>query len=221
MTNLESFIIPIFGFQTICRENEIENDNQSSNIFDRVYQKIEETIGGNGFFVGDFLVTAAHVITDTRSPFIIWREKRINLKKEDAILWMTTPCDKEGMVSGHDQADNADIAIFKIEDTNSPLYLADTLPDYGDQMVNYHHRKNSFIQSQAVVGDKDYFLGNFFGCTMTPAHPTTGGSSGSPLLKGNAVYGILHAGNKKNPSICIFSSAEYALRMLRVKLKEH
>lgn len=77
------------------------------------------------------------------------------------------------------------------------------------------------MKSQAVVGDKNYFLGNFFGCTMTPAHPTTRGSSGSPLLKGNAVYGFLHAGNKEIPSICIFSSAEYALQKLRAKMKEH
>ena len=55
---------------------------------------------------------------------------------------------------------------------DSPFKLSEKLPEPSTILSCNYHCHSKFCESQGVVGDKDFFLGNFFGCQMSPIHPT-------------------------------------------------
>lgn len=212
MNNSQSYIYPIFSREEGIN-NSTKNAGQCNGLFTDTHSKIIDTLCGNGFFVSDYLVTAAHVISAVNYPFIKMNGQEITLKQTDAIVWQIlseNPKEEE-----YRNTDNADVAIFHVPNIGSPLQLSDKLPEPSTILSCNYHYYSKLCESQGVVGDKDFFLGNFFGCQMTPIHPKEGGSSGSPLIKDDIVYGILHAGSKSDTSICVFSSAAHALHLLR------
>ncbi len=216
MNNSQSYIYPIFSREEVGINNSTKNAGQCKGLFTDTHNEIIDTLCGNGFFVGDYFVTAAHVISAVNFPLIKMNGQEFFLKQTDAIVWrIMSENPKE---EDFENTDNADVAIFHFPNAGSPLQFSDKLPEPSIILsCNYYYHSN-FCKSQGEVGDKDFFLGNFFGCRMTPIHPTEGGSSGSPLIKDDIVYGILHAGNKSDTSICVFSSAAYALHLLRQHL---
>ena len=222
----QNFILPIFVHIM---------DNNNSN---------RPSLVGNGFFVNDLFITASHVISDNQgrndqsNPYVIIDGKEIELISSKAFIWKTMPYDYNGDPIGHANIENGDFVAYEILNINSPLKLANSLPNYGEklQCCYYHNIKLNSIDNkqvfisdinpiyywdtEGVVFDSSGFLGNFYGAKMSPQHPTSGGSSGSPLLKDNIVYGILHAGNphdeledKTHPEICIFYAASAALQL--------
>ena len=214
MNNTQSYIYQIFSRETVAiRKTSVCDDIQSENIFTDIKYIKKEIPFGNGFFVSDYFITAAHVIAESTAPYINVNNQKIPLEQTNAIVWRIMPT--ELTEEEYASIDIADLAIFHFPDIGSPLHLSEKLPEPSTTLFCNYHYHYIFCESQCVVGDKDYFLGNFFGCRMTPIHPTEGGSSGSPLLKDNIVYGILHAGNKKDTSICVFYSAAHALHLLR------
>ena len=213
MDNTQSYIYPIFSREEGGINNSTDNAGQGKNFFADIHSDIIDTLCGNGFFVGDYFVTAAHVISAVTFPFIKMNGQEFSLKQTDAIVWrIMSENTKE---EEYRNTDNADVAIFHFLNAGSPLQFSEKLPEPSTILsCNYYYHSN-FCESQGEVGDKDFFLGNFFGCRMTPIHPTEGGSSGSPLIKDDIVYGILHGGNKSDTSICVFSSAAHAFHLLR------
>ena len=211
-----------------------------------VNQNIRITFVGNGFFIDNYFITAAHVIKDNQgekcqsNPYIIVDGCEIELTREKAYRWKTLPYDMEGQPFGHDDIKNGDVAVFKMLGMKSELKLSKTLPSYGDILScdffhivspdNHSLKKDTnslyLWETQGTVYDASGFSGNFFGATMSPIHPTDGGSSGCPLIKNNIVYGILHAGNPKDsedpenpehPEICVFYSASDILKIIAVR----
>lgn len=190
---------------------------------------------GNGFFIDDFFITASHIIVENQgkngqsNPFITIGDKDIELIKENACRWKEMPYNEKGEPIGHDNENNADYAVFHFPGIRSPLRLSEYMPEYGEEMqCDFFHYLSSnkcpqvcsddlspacyYWQTNGKVFDSSGFLGNFFGVSMSPHHPIGGGSSGSPLIKGNIVYGILHAGNPydnendtNRADICIFN----------------
>lgn len=217
MNNSQSYIYPIYSREKERINNSTNNAGQGNNLFTDTHSEIIDTLCGNGFFVGDFFVTAAHVISMTNFSFIKMNGQEISLKQTDAIVWRMMSEDAKEEKYGN--TDNADVAIFHIPNIGSPLQLSEKLPEPSTILSCNYYYHSKFCESQGEVGDKDFFLGNFFGCRMIPIHPTEGGSSGSPLIKDNIVYGILHAGHKSDNSICVFFSAVHALHLLRQHLR--
>jgi len=208
--------------------------------------RVRDSFVGNGFYIDNYFITAAHVIVNNQNvnaqsnPFIIIDGKEIELTKERADLWKSLRSNENGNPIEHENSDLGDVAIFRYPGVKSELVLSKNLPKYGETLQCYflHTEKpKAGIQyTTKVIGsislydwetsgqvhEKDGFLGNFYGATMQPEHPTGGGSSGSPLMKGNVVYGILHAGdpldkdeNLFHPEICVFFAASAALQLLR------
>lgn len=187
---------------------------------------VKEEIVGNGFFAeGSYFFTAAHVINDTHNdtnksePYIKIDDKKIELKLENAIVFKELPYDDEGRPKDHHLHINGDIAIFKLEGIESIFVLSESLPKHGQTLKNSYYvnryDKEELKESVAIIHDAKDFKGNFYSATMIPSHPTTGGSSGSPLFIGDTVYGILHAGgNTVFPDVCVFYSAAHALQLL-------
>lgn len=216
MNNSQSYIYPIFSREEVGINKSTKNAGQCKGLFTDTHNEIIDTLCGNGFFVGNYFVTAAHVISAVNFPFIKVNDQEFFLKQTDAIVWrIMSENPKE---EDFENTDNADVAIFHFPNAGSPLQFSEKLPEPSTILsCNYYYHSN-FCESYGEVGDKEFFLGNFFGCRMTPIHPTEGGSSGSPLIKDDIVYGILHAGNKSDTSICVFSSAAHALHLLRLHL---
>ncbi len=188
---------------------------------------------GNGFFVGNYFITAGHVINQFPDSFINYNDKKLYIKSGKEIILKDMPYDEYGRPVGHKDPKNADLAIYEFYnmEINSPLCLSNSFPQLGQELQsNFYHYKLEEIEKYKITQeieneslvywectgtvheDSNDHCGDFFEATMKPAHPWGGGSSGSPILNGNIVCGILHAGGaESHPDICVYFSAERAL----------
>jgi hypothetical protein len=90
-----------------------------------------------------------------------------------------------------------DVAVFKFENFHSPLKIANALPEVGDELLNVHYQhlisaegsRSLYTVSNGVVRE---ITEDFFTCDMNPS--ISDGSSGSPILSGDVVYGIVCGG---------------------------
>lgn len=197
---------------------------------------------GNGFVINNFFITASHVIldnqeqTDQSNPYFILEGKEYELVKSKSFFWKSMSYDQNGNPIGHANIENGDFAAYEIPGIKSPLSLAENPPNYEEAFhccffhnmeprnSKYHTTDTKPIyywETKGIVFGSSGFMGNFFGAKMHPEHPMGGGSSGSPLLRDNIVYGVLHAGNpydrtenKHHPEICIFYAASAAFQCL-------
>ena len=185
------------------------------------------TIVGQGFIADGYFITAAHVVKDFPSCFIRINSKRFELSdtfmrssffnKSDAydkIIkedFYHNPLSKLkyiviGVGNIYHDSSMMDIAMYPCNDIESPLRLSQHIPQKGDQLISYcMHEEMDFSQLNPpcklktvpalALGQEE---GNYFYCDCEQF----AGSSGSPLLKGNEVVGIMHGGNDKG--LCAF-----------------
>ena len=182
---------------------------------------------GNGFFVENYFITAAHVIREGIDHYFEWKNRRVELKDLELVEIRELEYDESGNPYGHHGYDKGDVAIFKFEGVHSPFRLSNTTPQPGMSFhCDFYHKKqypkeeghtNIFFwrtEGHLVIEDDDP-AENFFGMYMNPVHPEGGGSSGSPLYEENIVYGILHGGGPiEHPEVCVFNSASFIRRLL-------
>lgn len=179
---------------------------------------------GVGFFVGNLFITAGHVVNDNHIHTINYNGRKIELKKSDAKY---LNCSEDELV----HPDIPDVAIFKLENVNSLLMLAEELPTIGQCLEIISKRRvvkrdescgvpSIFNQSEHIeshlckgevlesdTSDTDYWM-----CFTDKI--LRKGDSGSPFLMGNAVYGIL-AGGEPETQKCVFLSAEKIIRIIK------
>ena len=168
---------------------------------------------GCGFFVGNHFITAGHVVLECNLPLIIfYKRKKLQLNSDNLINLKYEKKVTTDIKCG-------DIAIFALEDINSPLVLADYIPTYGRKLICIsfdtivlnsdpnssifeNNEKISMVKTIASVREEQQ--GNFFACnTESILHK---GNSGSPLIDSdNRVVGILHGGTIF-PKCCVFQN---------------
>lgn len=185
------------------------------------------TIVGQGFIADGYFITAAHVVKDFPSCFTRINGKRFELSdilihtsffnKSDAydkIIkedFYHNPLSKLeyifiGIGNIYHDSSMMDIAMYPCNDIESPLRLSQHIPLKGDQLISYcMHEEMDFSQLNPpcklktvpalALGQEE---GNYFYCDCEQF----AGSSGSPLLEGNEVVGIMHGGNDKG--LCAF-----------------
>lgn len=182
---------------------------------------------GNGFFVENYFITAAHVIRVGKDHYFEWKNRKVELADLEFIEIRELEYDEFGNPHGHNGLDKGDAAIFRFEEVHSPFRLSNTAPQQGMTFhCDFFHKKpcleeeghtNTFFwrtEGHLVIED-DNPAENFFGMYMNPVHPEGGGSSGSPLFEENIVYGILHGGGPiGHPEVCVFNSASSIRRLL-------
>ena len=198
MENYQKFIVPIY--------QKMERQGKEQGI-------ITNSLVGNGFFIEDYFITAAHVIEEAGIAYINVGDEEKKLCRENAVIWRSMSEESRE----YDNLDAGDIAVYRFVGVKSPLKLSDNSPNMGDILDSSYYYNETWHQTKGLVGDNnDWFSGNFFGWKTDSdnIHPTEGGSSGSPLLKNNIVYGVLHAGNEEDPSICVFTSALFVKKLL-------
>ena len=168
---------------------------------------------GCGFFVGNYFITAGHVIEGCESPLFVWLEGKVFvLDKSKAIKVCYSP-----KMTGN--GFEADFAIFAVDGVNSPLEFADYQPTQRQELccITYDTvvTRNEtpgipaiFAVNEDIVRNvtsavvREETLGNFFACNTLSILKK--GNSGSPLLDANnRVVGILRGGTYI-PECCIF-----------------
>lgn len=174
---------------------------------------------GCGVLVGDLFVTAGHVIEHAVVARVYIDHVDYELRKEDAVYYSFD--DKDSL-----DTNASDVAVFKLEGvTPSPLALAENSPSIDDDMtsVSYLHygKKNPYATSvfEATIEVYEKLVwnakvtelsNNFFVCDMEVQLKP--GSSGSPVLDGNKVVGILHGGKDNQ---CVFQSTESLVQLMK------
>lgn len=196
-------------------------------------EKIEDyiifiTIGtayGNGLIVGNHLITAGHVIHMGGNCDIFsfrFKGKDYSLNKNNYIEYIYCPPEECA-------ADKHDVYIFDltgiVENLDSPLTLSDENPISGDILQSISCKERSVIpdNKNLPVDRKEYNIsakvfeieGNFFRCQMeAPLRPE---QSGSTVIKGKVVMGILYGGIEHDiyhGKECLFQSAKSIIKLL-------
>ena len=156
------------------------------------------TIVGQGFVADGYFITAAHVVKDCSECFAVLNGKRLELsKKEPAFIG-------DGDLEHDPQM--IDVVLYIFDEIDSPLHLSDFVPQKGEIFESYCMHEvmdanslnpnfKSTMEPAISTGDDE---SNYFYCHCK----RYGGSSGSPLLKGNQVAGIMHGGDNKE--LCAF-----------------
>lgn len=154
------------------------------------------TIVGQGFVADGYFITAAHVVKDFPDCFAVLIGKRFELSKEEPAFI------GEGDIN--DDPQMMDVVLYPFDKIDSPLHLFDYVPKKGENFDSYCMHEVTEVNSlnphfkltMAVAVSTGDDEGNYFYCRCK----RYGGSSGSPLLKGNEVVGIMHGGDNNGLS---------------------
>lgn len=159
---------------------------------------------GCGFFIGNRFFTSGHIIAKAQKPFIKICGEEVNLK--ESIFYQYDELD----------SNNYDLAVFEISNFNSNLELYEYAIEPRMTLISKSYKTidkgTVFIETEVITQGQE---GNYF-CGISKANLKSG-SSGSPVLIGNKVVGILTKGNNNdfdepmNPDLplnfCMFLSA--------------
>ena len=183
---------------------------------------IDSTTDGSGVLVGNLFITAGHVIEMSTKPAVVIDGKSYPLDKEDALVFDTN-ADKKN--------DGYDVAIYRLPIINSPLVLAERSPSESEELLSCSFKHtisgtpglsssifNSRIKEDWIfekrIGKVISHYANYFECHFE--EPLSRGSSGSPILDGKEVIGILYGDKEgKNSSrTVLFLSSTVILHLL-------
>lgn len=178
------------------------------------------TSNGVGFFVGNLFITAGHVFNEGQTHSIYFNGQRIVLNTSEAIFFKSPNGDFFSQ-------DIPDVAIFNCAGVNSPLIFAEDMPIVGQELTNVSRRrvivddshsgfpsiftKKEVIQIHTCIGKVTHTTGY---CECYTDKILREGDSGSPLMNGNTVYGILIAGEPGTPR-CVFQSSASIVTLIR------
>ena len=184
------------------------------------------SFGGVGVFAKDLFITAGHVAHLYDEINICYKGKKCVFKKEDALLLS---------VASKENPD-FDIAVYKQQIVVSPLVLAREIPSITLQLhslscelverhtepidstnifSNISNLEIEMVQYD-ITGKLEYVEGNFFLCNMD--EPLKVGFSGSPIMRGNVIYGFLSGAiddDHGNGRKCVYQSSLSLVEMLQ------
>ena len=193
---------------------------------DYVFYSLNDLNDGCCVFVGNYIITAGHVVSN--QDLIIQIEGLTYcLSKDKALVYKWEDGQMDGTCS--------DIAVFRINEVTSPLTFDTTVPRIGMPLksVSYEHVVEQTEQPDLLFGGKlstEYFRlneceavitgidGNFFQCkTEIMLRP---GSSGSPVFNADKPIGILHGG-QEGTNMCVFQSVDSILSLINQAIPEN
>lgn len=154
---------------------------------------------GQGFVADGYFITAAHVVKKYPNCFVDINHQRI-LLKGTVPLYIG-----KGDIEYNSKA--VDVVIYYFRNMPSFLHLSTRVPISTDTIINCcvfpkfdsstNIYQNKLSVRPAALCNED--VGNYFYCKCERGE----GSSGSPLILGTEVVGIMHGG-KFEESLCAF-----------------
>ena len=158
---------------------------------------------GNGVVVGDWLITAAHILDGSKSFEVWFDDKYFKIDTQSAVFFKTPQPNKS--------CDFIDLAIYKLEGIQSPIgFFKSELKDADLICMAWRHSVDSKMNREVWTPFKTdaMFLdkkGNFTECMMSD--PLLQGYSGCPLFEDGDLAGILY-GSGDDGRTCFFLSGE-------------
>lgn len=160
---------------------------------------------GTCVLIGNMLVTAGHIVAsyENASVYISGKEYKQDMRNVRFIDANLT-----------NRSDRYDLAVFILDDVESPLVFADELPTENVELVSYSYNhivskvpgtgvgvfgslSKESRELERLTGKVRSFYDNYFECELDGE--LCEGRSGSPLLDGYKVVGIL-SGDKDGKS---------------------
>lgn len=140
-------------------------------------------VEGCGFMLGNYFITSGHVIKEAENPYLYISGERLVLER---------PFFFDANV--HDMS-GYDLAVFYMPILHSTLELYEGPIKIGMNLksISFKEEAMGYIQLQcdAIVNETDE--GNYFG--FITSKNLKAGCSGSPLLLGDKVAGVMTRGN--------------------------
>ena len=143
---------------------------------------------GQGCFIGDCFLTSGHVI-GKETKYLFWNKERFTLDSREALSVQI-------ITKGKDDCTQNDFALFRFNGIDSPLKLSNSLPPVGATFDcitwipdNNMSEVDGFIKRLICKGEVVRHYHHFFSCRMD--YKLSKGSSGSPLILDNTVWGLL------------------------------
>lgn len=166
---------------------------------------------GCGVFVGNYFITAGHVLEGAETSTIKIDEKKLTLEKPIILL-------NNGSSNGYY------LAIYYITGFDNSNRLSVKLPSPKTQLISTSYRVIDqgieYISCEAYTND--IIEGNYFG--LETKELIKEGSSGSPVWYNNEIVGIIVRGNMENgkvinkelsPNFCMALSSKSIIEVLR------
>lgn len=217
-------MLPSEGFEFVSPQyNDLDGNGKRVFVkgLDRGTSDIDGgTSDGVGFFVGNLFITAGHVFNEGQIHSIYFNGQRIVLNKNEAIFFNSPNGDIPN-------PNKPDVAIFNCTGVNSPLVFAEDMPIIGQELTNISRRrvvvddihsgrssiftKKEVIQMHTCIGKVTHTTDY---CECHTDKILRKGDSGSPLMNGNTVYGVLIAGEPGTPR-CVFQSSASIVTLFR------
>lgn len=176
---------------------------------------------GCAVLVGNYLITAGHVLEKSENTTISFKKKKYKLNKDNCV-YFSSMNDLSWNILGND------IAVYKLDSINSPieLYKENLLLNDILHSISYKVFVSKIDNDNNVFGwlnttDHTEIIecngkvvdikGNFIACEMS--YPLRKGSSGSPIFYKGKLACILSAGDESR-EICIFQNAQSIMQLL-------
>lgn len=182
-------------------------------IEDCLYPVIDNgKVVGQAFYADNYLITSAHLIKEFPDSYFMDGSYKTYLSKYmPSIVYM-------GKGDFCNNPNELDVIVIYIDGKTSPLHLSAYSPQRTDTLssccVEWTEEKNARNPIVKFTTEKVYPLGeeegNYFYCYSKRFQ----GSSGSPLLKGNEVVGIMQGGDDKG--LCAFLKIDILLKNIRL-----
>ena len=186
---------------------------------------IKGALDGTGSLVGNLFITAGHVVASFVSPSINIGEESIFLTEEKRIFF-------DENISR--SSEGYDLAVYKLDGIESPILLSEDTPDKNVELLNISYKHTSVENPEYTGSVFDLpriekwipetkhghvieYYDNYFECIMD--EDLCRGRSGSPLLDGNKVVGILYGDkdSKDSSKTVLFLSSKAILEILKEK----
>ena len=179
-----------------------------------------DAIIGQGFIADGLFLTAAHVLNQSSAAYIFYDGHPFVFAKEEPLL--IGPTEKD-----YKDASSLDVAVFSFKGAESPLNLSDkTLENNATYTLRYMKEVLEVLDDSDVIAKSEIkeevknaqplmqTEGNYFYCDCVASE----GTSGSPLLNGGDVVGIMHGGDGKG--LCAFLSMPGLIKEINAHLKK-